>query len=111
MGDKRMILGAYIIDLFERIGFKIYSNLIWNKGEIQGNRNFNQGNNTPYYQAPLNCWEHIFVFSKGEIDPKFEDLTSQIKNIKPYIKYVKGKMYWAMMLHSRRTFLTLFSIT
>lgn len=91
MGDKRMILGAYIIDLFERIGFKIYSNLIWNKGEIQGNRNFNQGNNTPYYQAPLNCWEHIFVFSKGEIDPKFEDLTSQIKNIKPYIKYVKGK--------------------
>lgn len=79
MGDKRMILGAYIIDLFERIGFKIYSNLIWNKGEIQGNRNFNQGNNTPYYQAPLNCWEHIFVFSKGEIDPKFEDLHHRSK--------------------------------
>jgi DNA modification methylase len=47
MGNKRMILGAYIIDLFRRIGFELQGNIIWFKGEIQGNRNFNQGNNTP----------------------------------------------------------------
>lgn len=91
MGNKRMILGAYTIDLFERIGFKVYGNIIWDKGEIQGNRNFNQGNNTPYYQTPLNCWEHIFVFSKGDIDSKYSGLISSIKKIKPFIKYVKGK--------------------
>lgn len=91
MGDKRMILGAYTIDLFRRLGFKIKGNIIWDKGEIQGNRNFNQGNNTPYYQAPLNCWEHVLIFSKGELDDRFAGLCSEVKKIKPFIKYVKGK--------------------
>lgn len=91
MGNKRMILGAYIIDLFERIGFSVYGNIIWDKGEIQGNRNFNQGNNTPYYQAPLNCWEHVIVFAKGSINIKYKGLHSKIQKIKPYIKYVRGK--------------------
>ncbi|TGV29945.1 hypothetical protein EN829_038580, partial [Mesorhizobium sp. M00.F.Ca.ET.186.01.1.1] len=66
MGKKRMILGAYIIHLFKHIGFSIQDNIIWNKGEIEGKRNFNQGNLSPYYQAPFNSWEHIFVFSKGD---------------------------------------------
>ena len=91
MGNKRMILGAYMIDIFERIGFKIIGNIIWNKGEVQGNRNFNQGNHSPYYQAPLNCWEHVFILSKGNPNKKFESLTSSIKNIKPVIKIIKGK--------------------
>ena len=91
MGNKRMILGAYIIDLFRKIGFELQGNIIWFKGEIQGNRNFNQGNNTPYYQAPLNCWEHILVFSKGQPLEKFAPLKSQIRKIRPFIKYVKGK--------------------
>ncbi|MDY5450211.1 MAG: site-specific DNA-methyltransferase [Clostridia bacterium] len=91
MGDKRMILGAYTIDLFERIGFTIQGDIIWNKGEIQGNRSFNQGNTTPYYQAPLNCWEHVLVFSKGNMDEKYASLKSSIEKIRPYIKYVRGK--------------------
>ena len=91
MGDKRMILGAYVIELFERIGFSVYGNIIWDKGEIQGNRNFNQGNMTPYYQAPLNCWEHVIVFSKGEINSKFASLVSCVKQIRPFIKYKNGK--------------------
>ncbi len=91
MGNKRMILGAYIIDLFTKIGFKLVGNIIWYKGEIQGNRSFNQGNYGPYYQAPLNCWEHIFVFSKGNANKKFNDLKSEVKNIRPYIKYIKGE--------------------
>lgn len=91
MGNKRMILGAYMIDLFERIGFQVCGNIIWDKGEIQGNRSFNQGNLTPYYQAPLNCWEHILILSKGAPDVKFKPLRSAVKSIKPVIKMVRGK--------------------
>ena len=91
MGNKRMILGAYMLDIFERIGFTIQGNIIWNKGEIQGNRSFNQGNFTPYYQAPLNCWEHIFILSKGTPLPQYDSIVSCVKNIRPVIKMVRGK--------------------
>lgn len=91
MGNKRMILSAYMLDIFQRIGFNIVGNIIWYKGEIQGNRSFNQGNLTPYYQAPLNCWEHIFILSKGEPNKKFAGLQSSIATIHPIIKMVKGK--------------------
>ncbi|MGW9530495.1 DNA-methyltransferase [Paenibacillus terrae] len=90
MGKKRMILGAYIIHLFKHIGFSIQDNVIWNKGEIEGKRNFNQGNNSPYYQAPFNSWEHIFVFSKGDT-PNFKKNYPKILNLRPVIKMVKGK--------------------
>lgn len=91
MGNKRMILGAYAIDMFERIGFEVVGNIIWNKGEIQGNRSFNQGNNTPYYQAPLNCWEHVLIFSKGKPDKKYDSIISEVKDIRPVVKMIKGK--------------------
>lgn len=91
MGNKRMILGAYMLDIFERTGFSILGNIIWYKGEIQGNRSFNQGNLTPYYQAPLNCWEHVFILSKGEPDKKFKGLKSSVEAIRPVVKIVKGK--------------------
>lgn len=91
MGNKRMILGAYMLDIFERIGFSVQGNIIWHKGEIQGNRSFNQGNLTPYYQAPLNCWEHIIIVSKGTVDARFQTLHSCVQHIKPVIKMVKGK--------------------
>jgi DNA modification methylase len=66
MGKKRMILGAYTVHLFRHAGFTLLGNCVWDKGEIEGKRNFNQGNHSPYYQAPFNCWEHIFIFIKGE---------------------------------------------
>lgn len=91
MGNKRMILGAYMIDMFERIGFNVCGNIVWNKGEIQGNRSFNQGNMTPYYQAPLNCWEHILIVSKGKPAKKYNGLFSAIKDIRPVIKIIHGK--------------------
>lgn len=91
MGDKRMILGAYMIDIFRRVGFNIEGNIIWNKGEIQGNRSFNQGNRTPYYQAPLNCWEHVLILCKGKRNKKFINIKSSIQNIRPVIKIVRGK--------------------
>lgn len=70
MGKKRLILSSYISYIFRKIGFKHLGNCAWDKGEIQGNRNFNHGNISPYYQAPHNCWEHLMIFSKGE--PKFD---------------------------------------
>ncbi|MFM7367916.1 MAG: hypothetical protein ACKO2Z_08975, partial [Sphaerospermopsis kisseleviana] len=63
MGKKRLILSSYMSFIFRYIGFEHIGNIAWDKGEIEGNRNFNQGNYSPYYQAPLNCWEHILIFS------------------------------------------------
>lgn len=89
MGKKRMILGAYIIHLFKQAGFKLVKNVIWYKGHIQGNRSFNQGNNYPYYQAPLNCYEHVFQFIKPSNDVPL--ILPDVVHIKPVYKIVKGE--------------------
>ncbi|WP_424054244.1 DNA methyltransferase, partial [Planktothrix agardhii] len=44
MGKKRLILSSYISFIFRHIGFTHLGNIAWDKGEIEGNRNFNQGN-------------------------------------------------------------------
>ena len=88
MGKKRLALGAYVLNEFKKIGFKILGNIIWFKGEIQGKRNFNQGNFSPYYQAPLNSYEHIFILGKQPIEKK--DFP-QVLSKKPIFKIVKGK--------------------
>ena len=64
MGEKRIPLGAYTILLFERAGFELLDDIIWYKGEPQSNRHKNDGNYTPYYQHPANCYEHMFIFKK-----------------------------------------------
>lgn len=90
MGKKRMILGAYIINIFRRVGFKIEGNTVWFKGEIEGKRNFNQGNRSPYYQLPFNCWEHVLIFRKpGGSDRKSEFPT--VLSARPVIKMVRGQ--------------------
>lgn len=90
MGKKRMILGAYIINLFRRTGFELQGNVAWYKGEIEGKRNYNQGNRSPYYQAPLNCWEHCFVFRKpgGKADAYH---FPTVIDAKPVYKMVRGE--------------------
>lgn len=90
MGKKRMILGAYIIYLFEKCDFRIIDNTIWFKGDIEGKRNFNQGNTSPYYQLPFNCWEHCLVFQKMG-SPKPLPQQVQILKQKPVFKMVNGK--------------------
>lgn len=90
MGKKRMILGAYIIHMFKIAGFEFVKNIIWYKGHIQGNRSFNQGNMFPYYQAPLNCYEHILAFRKPGENCDEIDLPDVI-NVKPVHKMVKGE--------------------
>lgn len=90
MGKKRMILGAYAINLFQRAGFALLKNVIWDKGEIEGKRNFNQGNRSPYYQSPFNCWEHILVLSKGLSTPDVEQLPF-ILRAQPVVKMIGGR--------------------
>lgn len=90
MGKKRMILGAYIVNLFRRVGFELDGNVVWYKGEIEGKRNFNQGNRSPYYQLPFNCWEHVLVFRKpGDNSRKYN--LPRILEAKPVIKMIRGK--------------------
>jgi len=90
MGKKRMILGAYIINLFRRIGFELQGNVAWYKGEIEGKRNYNQGNRSPYYQAPLNCWEHCFLFRKPGVSADAYRFPV-ILDAKPVYKMVRGE--------------------
>lgn len=89
MGKKRMILGAYIIYLFERAGFEIAGNVVWFKGDIEGKRNFNGGNTSPYYQLPFNCWEHCLVFRKPGAKATLPAV--QILKQRPVFKMVRGK--------------------
>lgn len=95
MGEKRIPLGAYTIFLFEKAGFEILDNIIWYKGDPQSNRHKNDGNYTPYYQRPTNCYEHMFIFkkkgklilnnNKGEMSIK-----SNIMKFNPVFKISKG---------------------
>jgi DNA modification methylase len=64
MGTKRLLLGAYSILAFEKAGYELVDNYIWNKGEPQSKRSTNDGNFTPHYQKPVNCYEHMFIFKR-----------------------------------------------
>lgn len=84
MGDKRIPLGAYTIFIFEKAGFNILDNLIWYKGEPQSNRHKNDGNYSPYYQRPANCYEHMFIFkTPGKLH------LNELKNIKTNSNIIK----------------------
>lgn len=105
MGQRRMLLSAYSVDSFRRIGFELLGNIAWDKGDIEGKRGFNAGNFSPFYQSPFNCWEHILVLRK----PAAESAASAKRNagggdesvpylmarrvfpLKPVIKMVRGE--------------------
>lgn len=91
MGDKRMILSAYCVRAFEECGFRTVGNVVWDKGEIEGKRAFNGGNFSPYYQAPLNCWEHILVFRKPGAQVELTESLPDFLRAKPVIKMVRGE--------------------
>ena len=89
MGNKRLVLSAYTVDLFRRIGFQVVGNVVWDKGDIEGKRGFNGGNYSPFYQAPFNCWEHTLVFQKP--GPSTPRPVGEILRAKPVFKMVRGK--------------------
>ena len=67
-GKTRLPLGAYFIKIFEEEGFTFLDDIIWDKGEVQSERNKNSGTPYPMYQYPLNCYEHILIFHKHRLD-------------------------------------------
>ena len=67
-GKRRLPLGAYFITLFEKIGFSFVDDIIWDKGQVQSQRHKNGDKPYPYYQYPMNCYEHILVFHKHRLD-------------------------------------------
>lgn len=93
MGEKRLILSAYTVDIFRRVGFVLVGSVTWDKGEIEGKRGFNAGNFSPYYQAPFNCWEHILVFTKPGKE-SIANLAATLPSVlraQPVVKMVRGQ--------------------
>lgn len=67
-GKRRLPLGAYFINLFEKVGFSFVDDIIWDKGQVQSQRHKNGDRPYPYYQYPMNCYEHILIFHKHRLD-------------------------------------------
>ena len=64
---RKLPLGAMFTMLLESMGFMFIDDYIWDKGEPQTKRHL--GNPPyPFYQYPVNCYEHILVFVKHELD-------------------------------------------
>lgn len=94
MGKKRLSLSSLFVDLFRRIGFEVAGNLVWDKGDVEGKRSFNRGNYTPFYQSPLNCWEHVLLFRKPgtRSRPADESLEGdRVLTIQPVVKMIRGE--------------------
>lgn len=67
-GERRIPLGAYFIKSFEEIGFTFVDDFIWDKGEVQTQRHKHTNTPYPFYQYPVNCYEHILIFHKHRLD-------------------------------------------
>jgi DNA modification methylase len=67
-GKRRLPLGAYFIQLFEKVGFTFVDDIIWDKGEVQSERHKNGDRPYPFYQYPMNCYEHLLIFHKHRLD-------------------------------------------
>lgn len=95
MGNKRILLGAYTIHIFTSAGFELLDNILWDKGEPQSNRQKNDGKFTPFYQKPMNVYEHMFLFKKpGAPAIVAPDLARKIpagwdKNVVPFTPVIK----------------------
>ena len=67
-GRRRLPLGAYFINIFEKCGFRFVDDIIWDKGEVQTQRHKNGNRPYPFYQYPANCYEHILIFAKHRLN-------------------------------------------
>lgn len=81
MSKHRIQLGFLSCMLFEILGFNLCGNIVWDKGEVQSKRN-STINLFSGYIKPVNCYEHMFVFNKG--NDKSDN--SKIVRISPVIK-------------------------
>jgi len=67
-GKRRLPLGAYFIKIFEDCGFTFVDDFIWDKGEVQSERHKNGQTPYPFYEYPMNSYEHILIFHKHRLD-------------------------------------------
>jgi DNA modification methylase len=67
-GKRRIPLGAYFVKIFEEEGFTFVDDFIWDKGEVQSERHKNGDKPYPFYQYPMNCYEHLLIFHKHRDD-------------------------------------------
>ncbi|VVB82730.1 Modification methylase MjaV [uncultured archaeon] len=67
-GKRRLPLGAYFIKIFEECGFTFVDDFMWDKGEVQSERHKHENKPYPFYQYPMNCYEHLLIFHKHRLD-------------------------------------------
>lgn len=67
-GKRKIPLPAYFIVMFEECGFTFVDDIIWDKGEVQSSRHKNSNKPFPFFQYACNCYEHILVFHKHELE-------------------------------------------
>jgi len=67
-GKRKIPLPAYFIKLFEECGFTYVDDIIWDKGEVQSSRHKSGNKPYPFFQYPCNCYEHILIFHKHELE-------------------------------------------
>lgn len=96
MGKKRLSLSSLFVWLFREMGFELGGNVVWDKGFVEGKRAFNAGNFSPFYQSPINCWEHVLLFRKPksgdrvQADPVTPLGNGTVTHISPVVKMVRG---------------------
>lgn len=93
-GERKIPLAAYFITLFEECGFRYTDDIIWDKGEVQSSRNKNKP--YPFFQYPINCYEHILVFHKHRLekDVKYPCSDCGSLNVKSNSYTYKGLRSW-----------------
>lgn len=96
IGQRKIPLPSYFIKIFEDCGFTYIDDIIWDKGEIQSNRHKNKSTPYPFYQYPLNCYEHILIFHKHRLekDIKYPCSSCGSLNIKSNSYTYKGLRSW-----------------
>lgn len=65
---RRVPLGALFTIMCQEIGFEFVDDYIWDKGEPQSYRHMNGTTKFPFYQYPINSYEHILIFHKHILD-------------------------------------------
>ena len=96
MGKKRLSLSSLFVWLFRELGFELAGNIVWDKGFVEGKRAFNAGNFSPFYQSPVNCWEHVLLFRKPNnahqtaTDSVIPLGDGTVAHINPVVKMVRG---------------------
>lgn len=81
MSNRRLPLGFLSCMIFEIAGFKLKENIIWDKGQVQSKRNSTVNLFSGYVKC-INCYEHVFVFSKDDIGNN----SKKVAQINPVIK-------------------------